>query len=221
MRRNDIERFYKILKDLQGKVGLRMLSKCDGRMQWPQRGVYFFFEDGELRNNGLDARVVRVGTHAMSQGSRTTLWSRLKGHKGTNAGGGNHRGSIFRLHIGSAIIKNERIDCPTWGSRTKNRPLELPLELRVSQYIGNMPFTWVEADDVPGANSVRAYLERNSIALLSNLEKDSIDSSSDQWLGLSADRVVIGQSGLWNVNHVGEGYDPAFLDTFETLVQGV
>lgn len=221
MRRNDIERFYKILKDLQGKVGLRKLSKCDGRMQWPQRGVYFFFEDGELRNNGLDARVVRVGTHAVNQGSRTTLWSRLKGHKGTNAGGGNHRGSIFRLHVGSAIIKNERIDCPTWGSRTKNRALELPLELRVSQYIGNMPFTWVEADDVPGANSGRAYLERNSIALLSNLEKDPIDSSSDQWLGLSADRVVIGQSSLWNVNHVGDDYDPAFLDTFETLVQSV
>ncbi len=47
---------------------------CTGRMRWPQRGVYFFFEDGETRSgSGSRHRVVRVGTHALVSGSRATL----------------------------------------------------------------------------------------------------------------------------------------------------
>ena len=65
-RRADLDRFYALLAELEGlRGGKRLLAECHGRMGWPQRGVYFFFEDGELRDDGVTPRVVRVGTHAL------------------------------------------------------------------------------------------------------------------------------------------------------------
>lgn len=41
----DLIRFYAILKKLETKIGgIRILSGCSGRMNWPSRGVYFFVE---------------------------------------------------------------------------------------------------------------------------------------------------------------------------------
>ena len=94
----DLTRFYVILDRLeQGVGGARRLSSSDGRMDWPTRGVYFFFEPGEVRTDSGDGpRVVRVGTHALTTRSRTTLWNRLSNHRGTaGTGGGNHRGPSF------------------------------------------------------------------------------------------------------------------------------
>jgi len=105
-------------------------------MGWPRKGVYFFFESGELRENISDPRVVRVGTHAVSEGSKTTLWDRLRTHRGTvkgrSPGSGNHRGSIFRLHVGTAILnKKERWgEFPTWGRGTPAKP-----HVRASEYL--------------------------------------------------------------------------------------
>lgn len=217
----DIERFYSALRTLQARQGIRKLSDCHGRMSWPNRGVYFFFEEGEFRENGQDLRVVRIGTHAVSQGSKTSLWNRLRGHKGTNAGGGNHRGSIFRLHVGSALIQRKGIECITWGTRAQTRQdvraLEHSIEMKVSQEIGAMPIIWVDVDDAPGTNSARAYIERNAIALLSNAGKEPIDPPSKHWLGRDADHAVIGRAGLWNVNHIEGKYDPKFICLFAEL----
>jgi len=64
-----IDRFYGILRDLEDRLGgCRWLSRCDGKMDWPKRGIYFFFEMGEERTAGRGLRVVRVGTHALIQG---------------------------------------------------------------------------------------------------------------------------------------------------------
>ena len=47
----DTVRFYDILARLEDKFGgRRTLSECKGRMAWPQRGMYFFFEAGETRS---------------------------------------------------------------------------------------------------------------------------------------------------------------------------
>ena len=80
-----------------------------------------------------------------------------------------------------------------------------------------MPFLWLGIDDEPGPASLRGYIERNSIALLSNYDQpDSpIDPPSAEWLGQWADREQVRRSGLWNVNHVTEDYDPDFLDMLE------
>ena len=108
-RQADLERFYTALAVLKSKVGgERYLADCEKQKDWPRQGVYYFFEVGETRERSDELRVVRVGTHAVSANSRTTLWHRLRAHRGSlrgqYAGGGYYRGSIFRLHVGSALL---------------------------------------------------------------------------------------------------------------------
>ena len=110
----------------------------------------------------------------------------------------------------------------SWGtdnSASKSiRLAEIPLERDVSAVLGAMPFLWIEVADAPGVGSDRVYLERNSIALLSNFEKEPIDKPSEGWLGLQSPQGTIRLSGLWNTNHVGDEYTPAFLDVLEKYV---
>ena len=120
-RRKDVVRFYALLDRLGEKVGgKRVLGECSGYLSWPNRGLNFFFEDGETRSGtGKGMRVVRVGTHALQEGSRATLWQRLKAHRGTNStGGGNHRGSIFRLLVGSQSASHEQ---PQYEKRSSQK----------------------------------------------------------------------------------------------------
>jgi hypothetical protein len=96
---------------------------------------------------------------------------------------------------------------------------EFPLERDVSGMIGSMPFLWLEVNDRPGATSDRAYLERNCIALLSNYNKELIDRPSESWLGLHSPQETIRKSGMWNTNHVGDEYTPAFLEVLGKYVR--
>ena len=221
-----LKRFYLLLDALEERLGgTRRLADCSGRIPWPGRGVYFFRETGEMRNaSGIGPRVVRVGTHALKAGSGTTLWNRLSQHRGQiGSGGGNHRGSIFRLIVGTALIGRDGIDCSTWDNRRGTAPREVrqreqPLESAVSRVIGDMPFLWLAVEDEPGPASLRGYVERNTIALLSNYGRQPIDPPSRSWLGRHCTREKVRESGLWNSNHVSEGYDPAFLDTLADLI---
>lgn len=228
-RRTDLDRFYDLLSELEDRIGgARLLSDPDARRGVPQRGVYFFFEPGEFREDRKTPRVVRVGTHAVSEGSRSTLWGRLSQHRGRlRSTGGNHRGSIFRLHVGTALLNRgigEAAAAAQWGS--SHRPLEEDqreaerrLEALVSQYIGGMPFIWVAVDDPPSKTSDRKVIEANAIGLLSNLGREAVDPGSPGWLGRWADRPAVRESGLWNVDHVDEGYDPKFLDLLEKYIR--
>jgi len=218
-------RFYSLLDRLEQSVaGARTLAACSGRMTWPRRGVYFFRETGECQTHtGVGGRIVRVGTHALKPGSRTRLWTRLSQHKGqTASGAGNHRGSIFRLIVGAALIRRDGHSFPTWGdgstaSRTV-RDGERALECEVNRVIGNMPFLWIAIDDDAGPHSVRGFIERNAIALLSNYGKPPLDPPSPGWLGSHSDRERVRNSGLWNSKHVEESYDTAFLDELDRLI---
>lgn len=98
------------------------------------------------------------------------------------------------------------------------RVSEIPLECEVSRVIGLMPFLWLGIDDEAGPTSLRGVIERNSIALLSNFEKEPLDAPSSSWLGYHCNRPRVRSSGLWNNNHVEETYDPSFLDVLEMLV---
>jgi hypothetical protein len=155
-------------------------------------------------------RVTRVGTHALTATSRTRLWNRLAQHRGSvggsSPGGGNHRGSVFRLHVGTALIARDGWPEGTesWGrgssASREVRDIEVQLEQAVSRYIGQMPVLWLEVPD----REARGALERGLIALLSNARRESVDPPTDRWLGRFADRDAIRRSGLWNVNHVDE-----------------
>jgi hypothetical protein len=202
-RRELLAEFYSVLGTLRERVGGdQRLSACHGRLGWPMQGVYFFFENGELRENGQTLRVVRVETHAISTGSKTTLWNRLAQHNGQTAGsrggGGNHRGSIFRLLVGEALLSAGRDaygDVSSWGKGSSaaraTREGEHPLEKAVSQHIGRMPFLWLAVCDGPGRESDRRLIEENSIALLSNRNRTPIDPPSPGWLGRESLRTEI------------------------------
>lgn len=232
----DLTRLYALLDRLEVSLGgKRRLVDCNGRLGWPQRGVYFFFEPGEVRSDtGTGPRVVRVGTHALTTGSRATLWQRLSQHRGSNrTGGGNHRGSIFRLLVGTAIKGRDGLTEPiSWGRKAGRaraaeelerslavlRRQEAVLEAAATTYIGQMFVLWVGIDDPSDFNSDRGQIERNAIALLSNLGKAPVDPSSAGWLGQYCDRELVRRSGLWNNNHVAEPYDATFLKTLDQHV---
>lgn len=41
---DDLVGFYRVLKVVEERCGgFRRLADCHGRMDWPKRGVYFFF----------------------------------------------------------------------------------------------------------------------------------------------------------------------------------
>jgi hypothetical protein len=232
-RLSDIKRFYKILDILGEKVGeKRILANCNGKMNWPLRGVYFFFEPGELRTtSGSGLRVVRVGTHALKSNSGSTLWQRLRQHRGAlTTGGGNHRGSVFRLHVGAALIQRDHWTtegAQTWGhgssAKKEIRQKEFPIEQAVSKHIRRMPFLWLPINDEPGPDSKRGYIERNAIALLSNYRSRTppVDPPGEDWLGNFSASEQIRDSGLWNVNHIGDLYTANFLNVLEDLVKKI
>jgi hypothetical protein len=221
----DLIRFYELLARMEERIGARpTLADCDSRTKLPERGVYFFMEQNEKRSDtGVGPRIVRVGTHGLKLDSKATLWNRLSQHKGSaGSGGGNHRGSIFRLLIGSTLA-GASAEGSRWGQGStaagEIRRFEAPLEQEVSDIIRGMSFLWLSVDDAAHPESARGVVERNAIALLSNYGKQPLDAPSEHWRGRKCDREKVRMSGLWNNRHVDEDYDPAFLDTMESLVE--
>jgi hypothetical protein len=96
--------------------------------------------------------------------------------------------------------------------------VEASIERAVTKYICVMSFLWIDINDEPGPASLRGFVERNSIALLSNHERALLDPPSPNWLGHSSNRDLVRGSGLWNQRHVGETHDPLFLDVLERAV---
>ncbi len=249
----DTGRFYDLLGRLATRTGgPRVLRDCSGRMDWPRWGVYFFFEPGETRygsgpvsdsslNSGscpsadCRGRVVRVGTHGLTAGSKSVLWGRLSQHRGdARSGRGNHRGSIFRLLVGIALAQRNGLPLPpSWGvgnsrgaaagrlglSPANIKDTEESLERLVSRYIGQMPFLWLDVPDEPGPGSRRGLIERNAIALLSSFKTPAVDRPSTNWLGRNSDRERVRQSGLWNNAHVEQAWHPDFLAEMELRVE--
>lgn len=188
---------------------LRDLSK----IKLPQRGVYIFIDLKEKNFLGESGRIVRIGTHAVSEGSKSTLKNRLKNHLGHNDGTGNHRGSIFRLHVGRALIEKEKLThrFKSWGEgqHAPNEIIESEKEheKRVSEYLRELEVVILNIEDIPSKNSLRALVESQLIALCSeNLQP--IDSSTESWLGRYSPMESIVKSGLWNLRDVARKYEP-------------
>src|SRR5882672_7431786 len=191
---DNLERFYALVARLADAPGQgRALRELVARSSLPKRGVYFFCEPGEFRAGKPSLqRIVRVGTHAVSAGSQSILHGRLKQHLGTRSGGGNHRGSIFRLHVGAALLGRDGTRLATWGVGSSappavrdseaGRAAEAAWEKHVSDYIGGMSVFLVDVPDEPSPQSNRSFIERNAIALLSN-RFAPIDRASSGWLG--------------------------------------
>lgn len=220
-RLSDLKRFYQILELLGGASGARCLSTIK-RAELPTHGVYFFFEPGEYRtDSGSGMRVVRVGTHAIIESSKTKLWTRLSQHRGSSETGlGNHRGSIFRLLVGEAIQRRDSTAISSWGvGSTANavvRAAEVEAEKNVSEYIGQMRVLAVSVPD----RIERSIVEMSSIALLSNYGKMLVDQPSTTWLGAFSGRERVRDSGLWNSRDVDATFNETALTILERSTSG-
>jgi hypothetical protein len=209
----DLDRFYDLLGRLEGAIGgRRTLADCHGRLGWPLRGVYCFFEPGETRPDG-SPRVTRVGTHAL-----TTMSQAPTPAAATTGGRSSAATSARRCWPATATLRGRRRRgggaAPPPGrwwwpnSRTRCRSAPTCGRCRL----------WLAVDDPPGRTSHRGVIERGAIGLLSRRINLLADPPSPGWLGQHALAPEIRTSGLWNVNHVDEPYDPVFLEVLEGQV---
>jgi len=225
-RGQQLNRFYEILLEHGSLVTQgRSFGTPKFYDRIPDKGVYFFFEPSQHRMLSKEQRrVIRVGTHGVSLGSKSSLLNRINTHFGTRSGSGNHRSSIMRLHIGAAMLAQGDLGfkVPTWGSKEmpsgQDRELEEKLEQQVSKFIREMDFICIGIGDQSSAKSDRAFIEQNSIALLSG-ETGPLDVADSQWVGLYSPKAEIRRSNLWNVNEVGGTPTPEFLETLSHYIR--
>ena len=53
---------------------------------------------------------------------------------------------------------------------------------------------------------------------MSNYQTEPLDMRDGDWLGMHSPVPAIRRFGLWNIDHVDEEYDPAFLDLMEDRI---
>lgn len=164
----------------------------------PENGMYFFFECGEeVQVDGWTVdRVVRVGTHRKDGNFR----SRIRQHYGNRSDlGGNKNGSVFRKHVGGALLgREDPVDERLDGWLKQGGPSYDEVEAEVSRVLRRR-FTFA-CVSVPDADE-RLRFERRLIGLLSG------DNAirTDAWPGRYAHNEKIRDSGLWNTQHTGSG----------------
>ncbi len=175
-----VREVYKIL------TGLPRFNYFSETRQLPDNGIYFFFEIGESNADGFD-RLVRIGTHR----SYGRLKSRIRQHYK-----GNRKSSVFRRHLGGAIINNE---CPdevrlkSWLNKDETAPDGV--ETRVSEILEkNFYYTCIAVE----STEERLALEEGLIALFAG---DMPEKASNVWLGNYAASEKIRNSSLWNSEH--------------------
>lgn len=191
----------------------------------PERGVYIFLDASEQSAWSRGPRIVRVGTHGVSLGSKSSLRNRLRNHLGPSHGIGSHRGSIFRLHVGRAMLeaggRNEP-EVPSWGvGQQAPKPvpdLEIALERRVTDYLRQLEVFVFAIDDPASKTSLRAVAETQLIGLMT-AGGVGLEAMSDRWLGNHSPVASIRQTGLWNVRDVGAPYRPARRGSVSDLLK--
>jgi len=223
-RESAISSLYKHFESFQQANGLPTLKEAL-RNPLPTQGVYFFFDPTEPSRFATRLpRLVRVGTHGVSRGSKATLRDRLRAHLGTSDGFGNHRSSVFRLHVGEALIRKDalRDQFPNWGKgQSVERSvgeLERDLERKVSDYISKLQIGYVDVPDRAAKNSARSKIERLVIALFTE-RLVPLDPPSQNWLGLYSAYDEITRTGLWNVRDVGTRTDFEIVDLISARLE--
>lgn len=227
----EVDRLYEMLQpriDAIRSQFSRLPTTRDFRIQHRNRdtkGVYFFFEPTETRANQDELRIVRIGTHTSDESS---IEKRVDQHAK------DWGGSVFRLHVGAALIRQGRFDheidsadrekwARLWVEKVNKKtahnnrklldPMLHSLHPIVTRTIENMTLVWVEIAD----SQERCDLEKECIRLLSNYRRQGapIDAPSHGWLGRHALDEKIQRSGLWSVNEVTTPHTPGFLTKFQ------
>lgn len=232
-----LQEFYRKLGDhCEETTGTLYLSDVDGTLDWPNRGIYVFFspDTNPEINPVKEWKIRRIGTVGDCKGSSSTLWERLRAHRGNKngkyAGGGNHRGSVFRRHVGRALIEKDELQdrYPHWGIPHRNIPEDIDtttlreqehqLEEQISNRIRNLPFTVINIPGDPGPDCDRARIEKNLIALTSHARRTNPELRSDDWIGRHVPHAEIAKTGLWNVDHTNAFYTNNIINELDPYI---
>ena len=89
-----------------------------------------------------------------------------------------------------------------------------PVPLTLSRRIRGMSVVCLPVEDARGPDSLRAFIARNVIALLSGFAEAASDPPSANWLGRHSPRERIRGSGLWNDGDMDAEVDSKFLEVF-------
>ena len=181
--------------------------------QLPEKGIYFFYEDGEVWGHGGDKpRIVRIGTH-----KNGNLRSRIKEHYLLDKSWMNFNEnkpkpsdrSIFRKNIGRALL-NKDMDgyLQIWNInfiRSRNKELfgskrNIEKEKRVEEMITRIirekfSFRFIVLD----SQKERKRLERS---LIGTVAQCKLCKPSANWLGNYSPIQKIRESGLWLVHYL-------------------
>jgi len=166
------------------------------RERLPDNAVYLFFERGEvaLQPSGSVDRIVRVGAHQKNGNFR----QRIRQHYGlVNSFGGNKNGSVFRKHVGGALLRRDDQDdwrLPEWLKQMGQSYPEVE-EMVSRELRANFTFACIQVDD----QAERLALESGIIALLAQYR---LGQPSQTWLGRLAQSDKVRATGLWNEHHV-------------------
>lgn len=172
---------------------IKLLPRFDHttpHQQLPENGVYAFFELGEVavwRGVTID-RVVRIGTHKKDRRFR----KRMRQHYGNSRSlSGNKNGSVFRKHLGGALLRRVDPQDPRLRPWLKqNGPSFADIEESVSRILrGTFTFSCFRVDD----QADRFSLESGLIALFARFPPGT---PSPNWLGRYAASEKINGSGL-------------------------
>jgi len=225
VRKADLDVFYHLLNCIENVAGPGVKLHEIYRKTTPEKGLYFFFEEGEFRDKSIIPRVVKVES-SFGNKENLTLYQQLLLHRGNIsgkfAGGGNHRSSLLRKYIGTALINKNHTSCETWGQGKGNaatRKSEQWLEMQVSPHISTMRVLILPLDNNRDFAKIVKYIENNSTALLSNFQRTVIDEPSSGWLGRHCSNTLVRDSGLWNTSAVMNKYDDTFLELFKKLIE--
>jgi hypothetical protein len=138
--------------------------------------IFFVIEGQSHASRTRIPRIIRVGTHAVScRLSYKPVGSSQ--HTSRHWWAAGHRSSIFRLHVGRALINIEPSgNWPETWSKGQTAPAsvrqsEILLERLVSNAIGEMKLLWLNVPDTAGPGSDRAIssdsLLRSALTLCS------------------------------------------------------
>lgn len=173
----------------------------------PNNGIYFFYEENETLQikDKTTPRIVRVGTHEKPN----RLPERIRNHYH-----GNRKNSIFRKHLGAAIMAKEKDPRLNLWLNEKNKAPLSDVEEKVSNILHEkFSFRYIQVDD----ENERLELEERLIATLAKFSPKRI---SPNWLGLHSPYKEVRKSGLWNIKHINSRryLGPTHLARLDQLV---
>jgi len=197
MRLQYVNKLYQILDQLKEQIGdYYYLSNQIPQEYLTNAGLYFFFDQNCLREDGISYKIVRIGITKDNNNPRLGL------HQN-----GNISDSIFRAHIGRAfIVNNYFLDNNV-------------LEVMISNYIQDLPYLFIPIND----NDNLKNLEKRCIEIVSNFQTPNnnviIDAPPENWLGYNVGGIInptICHSHLWLVHYV-QNYDEHNIDYIDSL----